>query len=97
MQIKSHVRLFSSVMFLFTLIPAAHSSWPGLVCDAVRKESLVGLCGKLCSRSPRHHPHLHGSADQRCHRQPQGKQAEGIRSKSSLNMIDFTADQFFSI
>lgn len=51
----------------------AHAPWPGLACDAIRKESMVGLPGKLRSCSPRYYPHLHGSADQCCHRQPQGK------------------------
>ena len=33
------------------------------------------------SGSALHHPHLHGSADHRCHHQPQGAQAQGGGSK----------------
>lgn len=51
----------------------AHTPRPGLVCDAIRKESVVGLPGKLRPCSPRNYPHLHGSADQCCHCKPQGK------------------------
>lgn len=38
---------------------------------------MVGVFGQLCPSSPRHHPHLHGPANQCRHRQPQREQAEG--------------------
>lgn len=49
-----------------------------LVGEAIRESNLGNI---LCNWTGdcRHNPYLHGSADNSCHRQPQGKQAEERR------------------
>ncbi|XP_037122611.1 electrogenic sodium bicarbonate cotransporter 4 isoform X7 [Syngnathus acus] len=54
----------------------AHARRPRLVGDAVREESVVVVPGQLRAGAAGHHPDLHGPADQRRHRQPQGEQTQ---------------------
>ena len=57
-----------------SVYPPADSARSWLAGDAVCEEPVVGLRGQLRPRPPGHDPHLHGPADQRRHREPQGEQ-----------------------
>lgn len=70
--------------------PLAHKGGPRLVRGPFWEEPMVGVPSEHPARPAGDHPDIHGPADHGCHRQPEGKQAEGkagARSRGTTSLI----------
>ena len=67
----------NNTFLLLMFARPAHVQHPGLADLAARYEPLVDAAGRRRPRAALHHPHLHGPADHRRHRQQEGEQTEG--------------------
>ena len=73
--------LAEGLILLFVFVLSAHVQHSRVVDLPAGAQPLVDAAGRRCPRSALHHPHLHGPADHRRHRQQEGKQTEGEDSR----------------